>query len=96
MKKIIIIIILFTGRNFCSTGCSFYPVYVRQTGFEPCLCRKPGTLAMDMLTRIQWVGIEGAARTISFTAHTPLKNPHIGLGFEALRDELGPTMDYGV
>ena len=42
---------------------------------------------MELLNRLQWVGIDGAPRTISFTAHTPLKNPHIGIGLYAYRDE---------
>jgi type IX secretion system PorP/SprF family membrane protein len=50
---------------------------------------------MDLLSRFQWTGIQGAPRTISFTAHTPLRNQHIGLGFYTYRDELGPSVDYG-
>ena len=53
-------------------------------------------LSLEAITRFQWVGINGAPRTTSFTANTPLRNPHIGLGFYAYRDELGPTVDYGV
>ena len=63
---------------------------------NPAYAGSQDLLSLDMLTRIQWVGIPGAPRTVSFTAHTPLRNPHIGLGFEAIRDELGPTVDYGV
>ncbi len=51
--------------------------------------------AVDLLSRFQWTGIKGAPRTISFTAHTPLRNRHIGLGLYSYLDELGPTVDYG-
>ena len=52
--------------------------------------------SLEAITRFQWVGMTGGPRTISFTAHTPLRNPHIGLGLYAYRDQLGPTVDYGV
>ena len=52
--------------------------------------------SLEAITRLQWVGIKGAPRTTSFTANTPLRNPHIGLGFYVYRDQLGPTVDYGI
>ncbi|MFC2102266.1 type IX secretion system membrane protein PorP/SprF [Bacteroidota bacterium] len=64
--------------------------------FNPAYAGSRDALAVDMLTRFQWVGVEGAPRTICLTAHTPLRNPHIGLGFYMYRDALGPTVDYNV
>jgi len=52
--------------------------------------------ATDLISRFQWVGIRGAPRTFSFSAHTPLKNPHIGLGIYAYQDEIGPSVDYNI
>ena len=52
--------------------------------------------SVETIIRFQWVGINGAPRTTSLTANTPLRNPHIGLGFYTYRDQLGPTVDYGV
>lgn len=97
MKKIIIIIILFTGlATFAQQDALFTQYMYDKLDLNPAYAGSQEVLAMDMLTRFQWVGIQGAPQTISFTAHTPLSNSHIGLGFDVLRDELGPTMDYGV
>jgi type IX secretion system PorP/SprF family membrane protein len=63
--------------------------------FNPGYAGSGGQFSMDLLSRFQWTGIQGAPRTISFTAHTPLRNQHIGLGFYTYRDELGPSVDYG-
>ena len=52
--------------------------------------------SLEAITRFQWVGISGGPRTTSLTANTPLRNPHIGLGLYVYRDQLGPTVDYGV
>jgi type IX secretion system PorP/SprF family membrane protein len=63
--------------------------------FNPAYAGSNERLSLNLITRIQWVGIQGAPRTIAFNAHTPLRNPRIGLGLNAYRDELGPTVDYG-
>ncbi|MEI7896273.1 MAG: type IX secretion system membrane protein PorP/SprF [bacterium] len=63
--------------------------------FNPAYAGSAGRFSLDLITRIQWVGIHGAPRTISFNAHAPLRNRKIGLGINVYRDELGPTVDYG-
>ena len=63
--------------------------------FNPGYAGSNGQFSMDLISRFQWIGIDGAPKTISFSAHTPLRNQHIGLGFYAYRDELGPSVDYG-
>lgn len=50
-----------------------------------------GTLEAVLIHRSQWVGIDGAPSTQSFTVHTPLGNDKIGLGFSAVNDNLGPS-----
>ncbi|MBE0646240.1 MAG: type IX secretion system membrane protein PorP/SprF, partial [Bacteroidales bacterium] len=64
--------------------------------FNPAYSGSRDALAADLLTRFQWVGVDGAPRTTCLTVHTPLRNPHIGLGVYMYRDELGPTVDYNV
>jgi type IX secretion system PorP/SprF family membrane protein len=97
MKKIMIIVLLFVGSaSFAQQDVLFTQYMYNKLALNPAYAGSQELFAMDMLTRIQWVGIKGAPRTISFTAHTPLRNPHIGLGLDAYRDELGPSIDYGV
>ena len=50
-----------------------------------------GMLDAVLIHRSQWVGIDGAPSTQSFTVHTPLTNDKIGLGFSAVNDNLGPS-----
>jgi len=49
------------------------------------------TLEAVLIHRSQWVGIDGAPSTQSFTVHSPLANDKIGLGFSAVNDNLGPS-----
>jgi len=52
-----------------------------------------GTLEAVLIHRSQWVGIEGAPETQSFTVHSPLANEKVGLGFSAVQDKLGPSRE---
>ncbi len=45
------------------------------------------------LYRTQWVGIEGAPRTLTFGAHSPLRNERVGLGLNIVSDQLGPATE---
>ena len=97
MKKLIFIIFfVISTAAFAQQDMLFTHYMYNKMALNPGYAGSREALAMDMIARIQWVGIEGAPKTISFTAHTPLLNPHIGLGFSAYRDEVGPTVDYNV
>jgi type IX secretion system PorP/SprF family membrane protein len=52
-------------------------------------------LSLTIDNRYQWVGLEGAPRTLTFSAHTPLRNRKIGLGVFLFSDRLGPLHNYG-
>ncbi len=62
--------------------------------FNPAYAGSGDRLVLDLITRIQWVGVKGAPRTLAFNAHTPLRNKHIGLGLHASRDALGPLTNH--
>ncbi len=52
-------------------------------------------LSMTLVGRRQWVGIEGAPQTLTFSIQSPLKNDNIGLGFYFYTDILGPYQSSG-
>jgi type IX secretion system PorP/SprF family membrane protein len=52
-----------------------------------------GTLEASLLHRSQWVGIDGAPQTQSFTIDAPLRNDKIGLGLSIINDKLGPSSE---
>lgn len=45
-------------------------------------------LSFTALGRWQWVGMEGAPNTQTFAVHTPIKSKNIGVGLQAVRDEI--------
>ncbi|MBL7925113.1 MAG: type IX secretion system membrane protein PorP/SprF [Bacteroidia bacterium] len=53
-------------------------------------------MAMTALYRNQWVGMDGAPKTQTFSAHTPLRNEKIAVGLSMLHEEIGVTQDFSV
>lgn len=49
-----------------------------------------------LLTRLQWVGLEGAPRSTSFTFQSPLPRTNMGLGLAVVSDQTGPAQDLTV
>ncbi|WP_228852230.1 PorP/SprF family type IX secretion system membrane protein [Aegicerativicinus sediminis] len=46
------------------------------------------TMNINGLYRAQWIGLEGAPRTMTLAGHTPLSNENIGIGVSLMRDEI--------
>ncbi|MBK7213940.1 MAG: type IX secretion system membrane protein PorP/SprF [Bacteroidales bacterium] len=52
-------------------------------------------LTLDALYRYQWVNIQGAPQTVSASVHSPLNNPHLGVGLNVYHDAIGPSINQG-
>lgn len=48
-------------------------------------------LNVNALTRLQWVGMDGAPKSFSLSAHAPIEGRKIGLGVTLLTDKVGPV-----
>ena len=48
-------------------------------------------VSTTLLYRRQWVGLDGAPTTQSFSIHGPIKNKKLGLGFYVMNDKIGVT-----
>jgi len=53
-------------------------------------------LSATALYRTQWVGIDGAPKTVTFGIHSPLKNERLGLGLNIVSDQLGPAEETSI
>jgi type IX secretion system PorP/SprF family membrane protein len=96
MKKLLIILALFTATGAIAQQDALFSQYM----FNKLVLNAGYTgsrelMSADLTDRYQWVGIEGAPRTLTFSMHTPLQNEHIGVGFYVYSDQLGPTTDQG-
>lgn len=61
---------------------------------NPAYAGSRGYLSLDLLSRTQWLNLEGAPRTTTFSVDTPIGNSErMGIGLSLTRDELGPSIN---
>ncbi|MGB5419095.1 PorP/SprF family type IX secretion system membrane protein [Algibacter sp.] len=63
---------------------------------NPAYAGQRDVLSATALYRTQWVGLDGAPKTMTFGIHSPLSNDRIGLGLNIVRDQLGPATETSV
>lgn len=67
-----------------------YTQYMYNTiNVNPAYAGSRGVMSIFGLYRTQWVGLEGAPKTASFSMHTPLGDSRVGLGVSFNNDRLG-------
>ncbi|OBQ54179.1 type IX secretion system membrane protein PorP/SprF [Tamlana sp. s12] len=62
---------------------------------NPAYAGSRGDLAIGLLHRSQWVGIEGAPKTSTFSIHSPT-GKNVGLGLSVVSDQIGPIEENNV
>lgn len=63
---------------------------------NPAYAGSRDALTFTAIHRSQWVGFKDAPKTQTFTAHTPLRNEHLGIGLSVSNDKIGPTNNTSV
>ena len=97
MKKLTFIIFLLAGITAYSQQDPLFTQYMfNKQVVNPAYAGSREVLTIDVLDRIQWVGIEGAPHTLTFGAHMAMRNRSVGLGFYGSRDALGPAINQGL
>ena len=59
---------------------------------NPAYAGSQGVLSMGILGRSQWVGLEGAPRTLTLSIHSPV-GKSVGLGLSIIADRIGPVRE---
>ena len=98
MKKSIIIIGLFliTLAASAQRDALYSQFMFNRLVINPAYSGSRDMLTMTLLNRYQWVGFgDGAPRTLTFSAHTPLRNENVALGMYVYADQTGPFTDVG-
>lgn len=97
MKKLTGLIFLFISLSaFAQQDPLFSQYMFNKLVLNPAYAGSREMLTIDMLNRYQWVGIEGAPRTLTIGGHMPTRNNKVGLGLYAYQDVLGPTKNQGL
>jgi len=74
-----------------------YSQYMFNTlAINPSYAGSRDVLSLTTLCRYQWLGVDGAPTTYSFTLDMPVKNEKMGLGLMAYTDAIGVSRTTGV
>ena len=92
MKKIVFIALLLVGYQGIAQQDAQYTQYMYNTiNVNPAYAGSRGVMSVFGLHRTQWVGLDGAPVTNSFSLSTPINNTNLGVGLSFVNDRIGPT-----
>jgi type IX secretion system PorP/SprF family membrane protein len=90
--RIIGLLIMLTSLSGFSQQDAQYTQYMYNTiVVNPAYAGSRQAMSIFALHRTQWVGIEGAPVTNSFSVNTPISESKVGLGLSFVNDQIGPS-----
>ncbi|WJS96350.1 type IX secretion system membrane protein PorP/SprF [Flavobacterium johnsoniae] len=93
MKKLIIFFMFFSIVSNAQQDAQFTQYMYNTIEVNPAYAGSRGVMSVFGLYRTQWVGLEGAPQTSTFSVNTPLNNSDLGLGVSLVNDKIGPTTE---
>ena len=92
MKKTVYILMLLLGLSVSAQQEPQYTQYMYNPSvINPAYAGSLGYGSLFSLYRTQWIGLEGAPKTLNLSYHQPLENTNLGLGGNIVHDEIGPS-----
>ncbi|MBP4136737.1 PorP/SprF family type IX secretion system membrane protein [Flavobacterium geliluteum] len=95
--RIIVWIVIFASiSSYAQQDAQFTQYMYNTISVNPAYAGSRGAMSIFGLYRTQWIGLDGAPETSSFSLNTPLNNTNLGLGVSLLSDKIGPTNETGL
>jgi len=92
MKKIVYSLIFLLGLSASAQQEPQYTQYMYNPSvINPAYAGSLGYGSLFSLYRTQWIGLEGAPKTLNMSYHQPLESTNLGLGGNIVHDEIGPS-----
>ncbi|WP_264552302.1 type IX secretion system membrane protein PorP/SprF [Flavobacterium sp. N2038] len=91
MKKLVIVFMFFSVVCSAQQDAQFTQYMYNTISVNPAYAGSRGALSVFGLYRTQWIGLDGAPETSTFSINTPLNNSKLGLGVSLVNDKIGPT-----
>ncbi|WP_322550247.1 type IX secretion system membrane protein PorP/SprF [Flavobacterium psychraquaticum] len=93
MKKrfLILIVTLVAASSYGQQDSQFTNYMYNTVNINPAYAGSRGALSIFGLHRNQWVGLDGAPVTNTFSINTPINNSNFGLGISIVNDRIGPS-----
>ncbi len=97
MKKLFLILVLCgtTLVTFAQQDAMYSQYMFNTLAINPAYAGSRNVLSATGLYRSQWIGIDGAPRTATFTLDASLNHDKVGLGVQLFNDRLGITKTTG-
>ena len=96
-KTIIIIFWLLVPLFILGQNTQFTNQYIfNPIALNPAIAGSGDALSANMLYRNQWVGFQGAPKTLSFSAHSPMRKQNMGLGISVINNQIGVSDETSV
>jgi type IX secretion system PorP/SprF family membrane protein len=98
MKRfiIIILIVLFSGKLFSQYYQQYSQYISNGQAINPAYAGSHEVLSTTLSYRDQWVGFDGAPKTMTFSAHTPLNKMSSAVGLQLFSDRIGVSKHNGI
>ncbi|TDX14111.1 type IX secretion system membrane protein PorP/SprF [Flavobacterium sp. S87F.05.LMB.W.Kidney.N] len=93
MKKLILIFMFFSIVSNAQQDAQYTQYMYNTIEVNPAYAGSRGALSVFGLYRTQWVGLDGAPETSTFSVNTPISNSDLGLGVSLVNDKIGPTVE---
>lgn len=94
MLKRIYILLVFVGISaigIAQQNPLFNQYYFNPLGINPAYAGSRDALSVAFIGRNQWLGIQDAPTTQTFSIHTPIRSKSMAVGFQITNDLVGPT-----
>lgn len=99
LKKSILIlfVLLFVGWKASAQQDPMFTQYMHNpVSINPAYAGSRGTLNFVAMHRQQWVGIDGAPKTLTLSVNSPFLGYNVGIGLSLIHDEIGPIKQTGI
>jgi type IX secretion system PorP/SprF family membrane protein len=93
MRKLVLVFMFFSVAGFAQQDAQFTQYMYNTININPAYAGSRSAMNIFGLYRTQWVGLDGAPETSSFSLNTPLSNSNLGLGVSLVNDKIGPTTE---
>lgn len=95
MRKLVLVLFFCWTAGFAQQDAQFTQYMYNTININPAYAGSRGVLSLFGMYRTQWVGLEGAPETSSFSVNTPLSH-NLGLGVSLVNDKIGPTQENNI
>jgi type IX secretion system PorP/SprF family membrane protein len=93
MKKLVLVFMFFSVVGFAQQDAQFTQYMYNTVNINPAYAGSRSALNIFGLYRAQWVGLNGAPETSTFSLNTPLRNSNLGVGASLVNDKIGPSTE---